>query len=197
MELRHSIAMNFKNEEKQILLNIARSAIESALEKKQLPKLKVQSKELNRPSGVFVTLRIGGDLRGCIGYVEPVYPLAQAVQELALKAAFEDTRFLPMTRPEFKNTEIEISVLSPLSELPDVEKIEIGKHGLVIDDGYRRGLLLPQVATEYNWDHKQFLKHTALKAGLSPDAWKNKGIKLYTFTVEKFDEPEFTSGEKQ
>jgi uncharacterized protein len=90
-----------------------------------------------------------------------------------------------------------MSVLSPLSELQEIEKIEIGMHGLVIDAGYRRGLLLPQVATEYHWDRKQFLKHTALKAGLPPDAWKRKEIKLFTFTVEKFDESEFALYEEK
>jgi AmmeMemoRadiSam system protein A len=117
----------------------------------------------------------------------------QAVQEVAVKAAMEDTRFVPMTFSEFAKVTIEISVLSPLSELRDVEKIEIGTHGLVIEAGHRRGLLLPQVATEYNWDGKQFLDHTCLKAGLPLGAWKRKGTKLFSFTVEKFDESEFAS----
>lgn len=94
---------------------------------------------------------------------------------------------MPLTLSEFNTCSIEISVLSPLSELRDVDKIEIGTHGLVIDAGYRRGLLLPQVASEYDWTQKQFLEHTALKAGLSPDAWKRKDVKLFTFTVEKFE----------
>lgn len=185
--------MDLTNEEKRTLLKIARSAIASALESKTLPSLKFQSEALNRRSGVFVTLRIGEELRGCIGYIEPLFPLASATQEVAVKAAMEDPRFMPVTLPELDKFIIEISVLSPLSEVQDVEKIEIGMHGLVIDAGYRRGLLLPQVATEYNWDRKQFLKHTALKAGLPPDAWKQKEIKLFTFTVEKFDESEFAS----
>jgi AmmeMemoRadiSam system protein A len=189
-------SMNLTKEEQQTLLQIARSAIEAALEAKSLPPRLNKNKALNKCSGVFVTLRTGEDLRGCIGYIEPYYPLADAVQEAAVKAALEDMRFTPMTRPEFSKVTIEISVLSPLSEVQDVEKIEVGKHGLVIDAGSRRGLLLPQVAIEYNWDRMEFLKHTSLKAGLSVDAWKRKGTKLFSFTVEKFDESEFTAGKR-
>jgi AmmeMemoRadiSam system protein A len=189
--------MDLTEEEKRTLLEIARLAIASTLNKsKTLPLIKFQSEALNNRSGVFVTLRIGEDLRGCIGYVEPLFPLAVATQEVAVKAAMEDPRFMPVTLPELDEIIIEISVLSPLSDLQDVEKIEIGKHGLVIDAGYRRGLLLPQVATEYHWDHIQFLQQTALKAGLPRDAWKRKEIKLFTFTVEKFDESEFAQEEK-
>jgi len=190
-------SMNLTNEEKRTLLMIARSAISSTLESKILPSLNFRSEELNRRSGVFVTLRIGENLRGCIGYIEPLFPLAYATQEVAVKAAMEDPRFMPITPPEFDRITIEISVLAPLEELKDIETIEIGKHGLVIDSGYRRGLLLPQVATEYHWDRKQFLKHISLKAGLPADAWKRKEIKLFTFTVEKFDESEFASSKEK
>lgn len=183
--------MKLTNEEKRALLKIARSSIQSAIDKKPFPQREFKSDSLDQPSGVFVTLRAGGDLRGCIGYVEPFFPLAQATQEAAVKAAMEDTRFMPVTPAELTNITIEISVLSPLSELHDLKKIEIGEHGLVIDAGFRRGLLLPQVATEYKWDREQFLSHTATKAGLPPDAWKRKEVKLFTFTVEKFDESEF------
>jgi len=192
-----AISMNLTIDEKRTLIEIARSSIASVLQNKTLPTLKFQSEALKRVSGVFVTLRIGEELRGCIGYIEPLFPLALATQEVAVKAAIEDPRFMPVTLPEMQNITIEISVLSPLSELHDVEKIEIGKHGLVIDAGYKRGLLLPQVATEYNWDRKQFLKQIALKAGLPPDAWKRSEVKLFTFTVEKFDESEFALSEEK
>jgi uncharacterized protein len=192
-----AISMELIDEEKRTLLKIARSAICSALENKELPPLKFQNEALNRRSGVFVTLRIGDDLRGCIGYIEPLFPLANAVQEVAVKAATEDPRFMPLTLSELNKLTIEISVLSPLEELIDTETIEIGKHGLVIDAGNRRGLLLPQVAAEYNWDRKQFLKQVSLKAGLPPDAWKRKEVKLFTFTVEKFDESEFALSEEK
>jgi AmmeMemoRadiSam system protein A len=192
-----AISMNLTIDEKRTLIEIARSSIVSVLQNKTLPTLKFQSEALKRVSGVFVTLRIGEELRGCIGYIEPLFPLALATQEVAVKAAMEDPRFMPVTLPEMQNITIGISVLSPLSELHDVEKIEIGKHGLVIDAGYKRGLLLPQVATEYNWDRKQFLKQIALKAGLPPDAWKRSEVKLFTFTVEKFDESEFGPSEEK
>jgi len=191
------ISMGLTNEEKRTLLKIARSAIACALESKTLPSLNFQNEALNHSSGVFVTLRIGEDLRGCIGYIEPLFPLAHATQEVAVKAAMEDPRFMPLTQSELDKITIEISVLSPLEELIDTETIEIGKHGLVIDAGYRRGLLLPQVATEYDWDRRQFLKQISLKAGLPPDAWKRKEVKLFTFTVEKFDESEFASLEEK
>jgi AmmeMemoRadiSam system protein A len=178
--------MELTQAQKQILLNVARTSIQSAVEGKPFPPSTSQDEALIRRSGVFVTLRIADELRGCIGYVEPLFPLLRAVQEVAVKAAMEDPRFMPLTRKEFGKITIEISVLSPISELNNTEDIEIGKHGLVIDAGYRRGLLLPQVATEYNWDRNEFLKHTSLKAGLSPDAWKRKDVKLFTFTVDKF-----------
>jgi len=183
--------MSLTSEEKKTLLKAARSAISSAIKGSLIPGMKYSGKELNRRSGVFVTLRIGEDLRGCIGYVEPLFPLAQATQDVAVKAATEDNRFMPLSSSELDKITIEISVLSPLEELKDTENIEIGKHGLVIDAGYTRGLLLPQVASDYKWDKKQFLKHTSLKAGLSPEAWKQKNIKLFTFTVDKFEESEF------
>jgi uncharacterized protein len=188
--------MKLTNEEKKTLLKIARSSIQSVLDGKPLPHKEYKSEVLDQPSGVFVTLHIGEDLRGCIGYVEPFYPLAQATQEAAVKAAMEDPRFMPITLTELANITIEISVLSPLSELHDITKIEVGKHGLVIDAGFRRGLLLPQVATEYKWDREEFLDHTARKAGLPPDAWQRKEVKLFTFTVEKFDESEFRKEDK-
>jgi AmmeMemoRadiSam system protein A len=183
--------MKLTDEEKRLLLEAARSAIQFALEGKNPPDIKTDNDELKRRSGVFATLRIGENLRGCIGYVEPVFPLANAVQEVAVKAAMEDPRFMPLRPSELREIEIEISVLSPLSELHKTDEIEIGRHGLVIDAGYRRGLLLPQVASEYGWDRKQFLKHTALKAGLPPDAWKQPDVRLFTFTVEKFSEADF------
>jgi AmmeMemoRadiSam system protein A len=185
------VSMKLTNEEKKALLKIARSSIQSVLDGKQFPRKEYKSEILDQPSGVFVTLHIGEDLRGCIGYVEPFYPLAQATQEAAVKAAMEDPRFMPISLTELASITIEISVLSPLSELDDITKIEIGKHGLVIDAGFKRGLLLPQVATEYEWDREQFLNQTAKKAGLPADAWKRKEVKLFSFTVERFDESEF------
>jgi AmmeMemoRadiSam system protein A len=191
---RKGVSMNLTSEEKRTLLKIARSSIQSALDGKSFPQKEYKSESLSRPSGVFVTLRIGENLRGCIGYVEPLFPLAQATQEAAVKAAMEDPRFMPMTLAELASITIEISVLSPLTRMHNTTKIEIGKHGLMIDDGFRRGLLLPQVATEYGWDREQFLRHTASKAGLPSNAWTRNEVKLFTFTVDKFEESEFEKG---
>ncbi len=184
--------MELNEDEKKNLLKIAREAIEAKLQGSSIPEVKYKSKNLKMKSGVFVTLKINNDLRGCIGYIEPLFPLAKAVQDVAIKAAFEDNRFYPLTLSEFKAITIEISILTLPEELTNPENVVIGKHGLIIDAGYTRGLLLPQVATEYGWNKEEFLTHTALKAGLPADSWKKKNIKLYTFSVEKIDETVFS-----
>ena len=139
---------------------------------------------------MFVTLRQGKELRGCIGYVEPRLPLANAVAEVAQKAAFEDPRFAPLDSDELTTIDIEISVLSPLEKVENVEEIEVGKHGLVIEAGMLKGLLLPHVAVEYGWSREQFLNHAALKAGLPAEAWHNRRTRLFAFTTETFSETE-------
>jgi len=133
---------------------------------------------------------MGGDLRGCIGYIEPVVPLAQAVEEVAAKSALEDPRFPPLTKRELQEVEIEISVLSPLTRVRDAREIKVGVHGLVVSSGFRRGLLLPQVATEYGWERDEFLSHTCLKAGLPPESWKEERVEIYSFTTDVFSERE-------
>jgi AmmeMemoRadiSam system protein A len=189
--------MALTDEERKALLQIARQSIESVLLHRPTKDLSGLQGELRELRGVFVTLKRHGELRGCIGYVEPRLPLAEAVQEVAQKAAFEDPRFLPLTMEEWPDVDIEISILSPLERVTDVQEIEVGKHGLVIDAGFTRGLLLPQVATEYHWDREQFLRHTAIKAGLPPDAWQKSGVRLYTFTTETFGETSASSVEPQ
>ena len=180
--------MELTSSEKQTLLEIARCAIQFAVRGELLPPLSATTKNLEKPSGVFVTLLKEDILRGCIGYIEPAFPLALATQEVAAKAAMEDPRFMPVTEDELDQIRIEISVLSELQPCTDIGTIEIGKHGLVMDDGFRRGLLLPQVAIEYGWTREQFLEHTAIKAGIEPNAWKSGGVKIYTFTVDLFSE---------
>jgi AmmeMemoRadiSam system protein A len=178
--------MSLSEDERSELLMIARKGIEAAMDGRSVPEPVVHSEMLQQPHGVFVTLRIDGELRGCIGYVEPQLPLASAVQEVAQKAAFEDPRFSRLSETEFAQVEIEISVLSPLVRVSEIQEIEVGKHGLVIDAGFTRGLLLPQVPTAYHWDREQFLRHTAIKAGLPPEAWQKSGVRLFTFTTETF-----------
>jgi AmmeMemoRadiSam system protein A len=180
--------MPLSEDERTELLKRARASIEGVLVHKPVEFRPVEGGALSEPRGVFVTLKMGSELRGCIGYVEPRMPLAHAVQEVAQKAAFEDPRFMPLSHDELPQVEIEISILSPLRQISEIGEIEVGKHGLVVDAGFTRGLLLPQVAREYQWDREQFLRHTAMKAGLSPDAWKNPGVRLFTFTTETFGE---------
>ncbi len=160
--------------------------------------------ELNQHNGIFVTLNEwpSGKLRGCIGFVHSNLPLWQTVQQAALAAAFNDPRFVPLTQEELDNITIEISVLSQpeiiktadeaiqteKQEKALLKKIEIGKHGLIIESGFYSGLLLPQVATEYKWDSKQFVQQTCWKAGLNKDCWKQQGVVIYRFSAEVFTE---------
>lgn len=182
--------MQLSIEDKKELLQIARDSIEAALEDVPSPEKDYAGKVLSELRGAFVTLHLHGELRGCIGYIEARFPLYRTVTEAAEKAALEDPRFSPLTEKEFEEVEIEISVLSPLKKISDVSEIQVGKHGLVIDAGYTRGLLLPQVATEYGWGRDQFLSHTARKAGLPADAWKQKNVEIFIFTSEVFSETE-------
>ncbi len=143
--------------------------------------------ELLEPRGAFVTLRRDGELRGCIGYIEAVCPLWETVETCAESAALRDFRFSPVRPEELSSLHIEISVLSPLESIDDPERIQVGQHGIVMSSGGRRGLLLPQVATEYRWDREQFLQHTCQKAGLPADAWKH-GAKIEIFSADVFGE---------
>lgn len=178
------------NEEKQQLLAIARKSLEEYLSKGRIPSFEVTSPNLKEKRGAFVTLKKAGMLRGCIGLIYPIKPLYQTVAEMAVASAVDDPRFPPLSLDELPLVEIEISVLSPLERVKNIEEIEVGKHGLYIRSGPFSGLLLPQVATEYNWDRETFLQHTCLKAGLPSDAWKSKDVELYKFTAEVFSEKE-------
>lgn len=142
-----------------------------------------------RHSGAFVTLEVNGDLRGCIGYPGATQPLGQVVAECAIAAATEDPRFAPLQQRELEALEIEISVLTPIVPVVDIAEIEVGRDGLVVTDGQRRGLLLPQVAVEHGWTRDTFLAHTCLKAGLRTDAWK-AGARISRFQAEVFSERE-------
>jgi AmmeMemoRadiSam system protein A len=178
------------HDQRTALLRIARQSIEAVLEGRR-PELDFQSldTELKRPSGAFVTLNErSGDLRGCIGSIEPVAPLAQAVSSSAVNAAFRDPRFYPVQKEELPNLHIEISVMSPIVPVTSVEEIEVGRDGLIISRGGRSGLLLPQVASEYGWDRETFLSQTCVKAGLSPDAWRSPDCRIEKFSAEVFGE---------
>lgn len=138
-------------------------------------------------AGAFVTLRVLGQLRGCIGYPEPALPLIEVVERCAVSAAISDPRFPAVTASEWTRIELELSVLGPIEAVRDISEIEPGKHGLIVELGHRRGLLLPQVATEWKWDAAEFASQTCTKAGLPKDAWQ-KGAKLYRFEAEIFGE---------
>ncbi len=136
-----------------------------------------------------MTLHKAGHLRGCIGYVAPIYPLYEAVIECSVAAATQDPRFSPVSLEELPLIDIEMSVLSPMEEVEDVNSIEVGVHGLVVSQHGRRGLLLPQVAVEYEWDRERFLRETCHKAGLPADAWQ-QGAKIEKFSALVFGELE-------
>lgn len=141
---------------------------------------------LKQPYGAFVTLKRGGELRGCIGHIIGNAPLSETVAAMARAAATQDPRFPPLTAAELKGLSLEISVLTPLEPVLDAREIVVGKHGLYIVYGARRGLLLPQVATEQGWDRETFLDQTCWKAGLPPGAWRDPQAKLYKFGAEVF-----------
>jgi AmmeMemoRadiSam system protein A len=146
--------------------------------------------ELLEPCGAFVTLKKEGQLRGCIGYIEAVKPLWETIVDCTISSASRDPRFAPVAADELAGIQMEISVLSPLREIDDFEEIQVGTHGLLITKGMYRGLLLPQVATEYGWDRRQFLEHTCHKAGLPSHAWR-EGARISIFSADVFSEEDF------
>src|SRR5215813_7271532 len=158
----------FSPEDRRALLSLARAAVAQALGAQPAPGPAPACAALR--FGVFVTLEVKGKLRGCIGVVEGREPLADSIPHCAESAALRDPRFPPLTAPELQDLRAEISVLSPLEPIRP-EAVEIGKHGLLVAAGERRGLLLPQVATEHRLTREQFLAETCRKAGLPPDAW--------------------------
>lgn len=180
--------VSLNDEEKHELLTIARNSVISVLEGKTFD-LTTSLSGLRRNCGAFVSLRKKGELRGCIGTFESNKPLYETVVEMARSAAFKDPRFSPLQADELKEVDFEISVLSPLREIKDINEVELGRHGLNITKGFNRGVLLPQVATEQGWDLETFLSHTCQKAGLSPDEWK-KGVKIEIFSALVFGEKE-------
>jgi AmmeMemoRadiSam system protein B/AmmeMemoRadiSam system protein A len=168
--------------DKAELLTIARNAIAEYVKTGMSLELQIQNTKLKSDGAVFVTIKKNGSLRGCIGHIQPIMPLYQSVVKNAIAACSSDPRFPPLRKEELEDIEIEISILSPLNTLKNVNGIQIGKHGLVIKKGLQRGLLLPQVATENGWDRETFLEQLCVKAGLPRGEWKD--AELYTFTAE-------------
>jgi AmmeMemoRadiSam system protein A len=177
----------YSSTERGILLRIAHQSIESRFAGGELP-LDIPSSHLAEPRGVFTTVYVHGDLKGCVGYPLPIAPLYRAVAETAQSAAFEDSRFRPLTMEQLPALTVSLSVLSPLLPIA-AEDVEVGRHGLLIELHGYRGLLLPQVPVEHGWDRVTFLEQTCRKAGLPLDAWQ-RGAQLRAFTAEIFGDCE-------
>jgi uncharacterized protein len=176
---------DFSPDERILLLRLAHDSILSKLDNQEIS-LEPPGAHLAEPRGVFTSLYLRGELRGCVGYVLPVNSVYRAVAETARAAAFEDTRFHPVSREEAPVLQIELSILTPPRPV-EAEAIEIGRHGLLISMAGHRGLLLPQVPVEHRWDRTTFLEQTCHKAGLPLDAWQ-KGATMEAFTAEVFGE---------
>ncbi len=175
-------------EEERALLGAARESIAARLEGRA-PRLPAAQGGLLRPQGAFVSLhrRSDGELRGCVGTMRSEEPLVATVARMAVAAAFEDGRFAPLRAPELPGVRLEISVLSPLEPIRP-EDVVVGRHGLLIGRGGRRGVLLPQVPVEHGWDKETFLVRLCAKAGLPPEAWRDPAAELAAFTARVFAE---------
>jgi len=177
------IQAEFSIDERRLLLKLAHDAVDAAVNQRELS-LPFFPPHLSEPRGAFTTLYREGELRGCVGYVLPVVPLYRTVAESAKAAALDDMRFNPVTSQEVPLIEVVLSILSPLTPIKP-EQVEVGRHGLVVTLGLRRGLLLPQVPVEHGWDRETFLSQTCHKAGLPLDAWQH-GATVEAFTAEVF-----------
>jgi AmmeMemoRadiSam system protein A len=179
------LLQEYSQAERELLLHIAHRSIEAAVRGEEFRAEAVPG-HLQEPRGAFTTIHLSGQLHGCVGYILPALPLHATVAETAASAAINDPRFVPLTPEEAAHSKVEISVLSRPFAIA-AQQVQPGVHGLIISDGRRRGLLLPQVAPEHGWDAEQFLSHTCLKARLPADAWR-KGAKVEAFTAEIFGE---------
>lgn len=173
--------------EQKLLLDTACLTINNFLENLKSPPPPISEGILKEKRGIFVTLHKNYHLRGCIGYVIGVEPLNTAVIKMAKAAAFEDPRFPPVNKNELKDIKIEISVLTPLVKVGDINEIIVGKDGLLLKNRFNQGLLLPQVPVENNWNLIQFLNYTSQKAGLSPDKWKDPETEIFKFQAQIFN----------
>ena len=173
-------------DERQALLQLARRAIAATLEGRSVITPPAIG-GLARRTGAFVTLRHNNRLRGCVGSVEDDIPLVEVVARRATDAATRDPRFSPLPIEDLPHVVLEISVLGPVEPVADPAEVEVGRHGLIVEQGTHRGLLLPQVPTEWGWDRETFVSQTCVKAGLAPDAWRS-GARLFTFEADVFGE---------
>ncbi len=183
-------AMLNKSQRKR-LLEIARTSIETYLKTGKRAQITEKDPTLLKTMGAFVTMNEHGQLRGCIGNLVGEKALYSTVADMAVEAATGDPRFNPVGSSELKDIEIEISVLSPMVKINHPDEIKLGTHGVLVRQGFRSGVFLPQVATETGWSKEEFMSNLcAQKAGLAPDAWKDKSTEIYIFTAEVFSEKE-------
>jgi uncharacterized protein (TIGR00296 family) len=187
----------FDIEDGKFAVKMARQIIEDYLNDKDPPKFKLPDKS-KKKSGVFVTLHTfpKNDLRGCIGFPEPHFKLFQAITDAAVAAATRDPRFPQVKASEMKKLVVEVSLLTPPEPIKVkdpkeyLKKVKIGRDGLIVEKAFFRGLLLPQVPVEWEWDVETFLQHTCNKAGLPAEAWREKSVKFYSFQAKVFSEKE-------
>jgi AmmeMemoRadiSam system protein A len=172
--------------DKTTLLELARMTLDSYLSNGTTPPCNTSRPNLLERKGAFVSLHRGKELRGCIGQLYPDQELFKVVQHCALSAALDDTRFMPVNHDELADMSIEISVLTPFRRIRSIEEIEVGKHGLYIVQGRFRGLLLPQVCTQYGWNRTEFLEQTCRKAGLPESAWRDPHTAIHIFEAQVF-----------
>jgi len=185
----------FSDGDGELAVRVARNVVESHVRRAK-PKEFPMPPIFKQKSGVFVTLSTcpADDLRGCIGYPEPIMPLIDALKDAAISAASKDPRFPPVREGELDKITVEVSLLTPPAEIKVKKPVEyrdhvkIGEDGLIIQKGFSRGLLLPQVPVEWKWDAEEFLSQCCLKAGLMPDAWLQQGTKVFKFQAEVFSE---------
>ncbi len=175
-------------EEQNILLDIARSTIESYVSNSSTTVTPREERRLNYKNGCFVTIKQNGHLRGCIGNFQSELPLFKGVAEMAMAAASNDPRFHPLQIHDLDSIDIQISVLSPLVIIDNIDEIKVGTHGIYLEKSHHRGVLLPQVAQENNWDTITFLDQTCIKAGLTPTAWQDSDAEIYIFSAQIFAE---------
>jgi len=181
--------MEFSDDEKNVLLKAARDSIKAVFGEVEEPLIDFEKyPSLKIKAGAFVTLTIRNELRGCIGYILAETTLFETVCDAARQAAFRDPRFLPLSYPELNQIEIEISVLSIPHRIDSYDEIEIGKHGLILTHYGRRGLLLPQVATENGYNTEAFLCAVCEKAGFEPFLWQKQKLNIDVFTADIFSE---------
>lgn len=181
--------------QRAVVLSLARSAVEEFLKNRQQLSCPPQD-FLHIPSAAFVTLKMRNELRGCIGSTHHHYPLGETIVRCAISAATQDPRFPPLTLTEYEQVQFEISILSEFIVIQSIQQIEPGVHGIMVTAGYSRGLLLPQVAVDHNWDRETFFAHVCRKAGLRMCGWPADGSTIVQiFTAEVFGESDLRTGE--